>query len=534
MTISRRDAIKLGVFGGAALALPFDRLVNAKSTTDARIASSKLPSFFSRSFRPIAPAVPALSKQDPYTGDWVDLYELRMRTANLDLLGNGLLTPMFTYNGQVPGPTIRAQRGRRVVVRHVNDLPATHPTLAYKPWSSVHLHGSGSLPQYDGYASDITQPSAYKRYRYPNHQPARTLWYHDHGVHHTAENVYSGLLAQYQLRDGSEDVLQLPQNAYDVEMIVHDMMFNSNGTQLFSLDNDAGMWGDVIMVNGTPWPYLNVEPRKYRFRFLVGDVSRSYRFSLSSGGPMWVIAGDGGLGPYAQKVTSWRHGMAERYDVVIDFAAYAGKTIQLRNTSPDKNVDYVNVDKVCEFRVGRRVTSTAGNMPYLDTAAARNLTPDVYSTAIPMAKALPAANFPASNAVMDLSETDAVNFGQAPRRLVLERAHGQWTINGTTWQQVIDSNFSQVVANPVHGTAEIWELANESGGWFHPLHIHLTDFKVLSRNGQPPASYEATPKDVVYLGPNDHALRGPRPLHGALPQPGARGPRHDVAVRRRP
>ena len=503
MKISRRDAVKLGVFGGAAMALPLNRFVNAKSTTSSRVPSSGLPTPYSLKFRPIAPAVPTMSKLDPVSGQWVDFYEMHMRTANLDLLGNGLLTPTFTYNGQVPGPTIRARQNRKVVVRHINDLPPTHPALSYRPWTSVHLHGSGSLPQYDGYASDITNPASYKRYRYPNHQPARTLWYHDHGVHHTAENVYSGLLAQYQLRDGSEDVLQLPQNNYDVEMIVHDMMFKTDGTQLFSLDNEAGMWGDVILVNGTPWPYMNVEPRKYRFRFLVADVSRSYQFSLSNGGPMWVIGGDGGYGQYAQKVTKWRQGMAERYDVIIDFAAYAGKTIQLRNTSPKKNVDYVNVDKVIEFRVGRTVTSTAGNMPYLDTTAARNVPADTYSTAIPMSKALPAAQFPASNNVMDLRETDAVNYGQAPRRLALERHNGQWTINGTTWQQVIDSNYSQVVANPVHDATEIWELANDSGGWFHPLHIHLTDFKVLSRNGQAPASYEQTPKDVVYLGPNE-------------------------------
>ena len=503
MSLSRRDALKLGIFGGAAMALPTARLVRAKSTTTNRLSSSQLPTPYTRRFRPIAPATPALSKQDPVTGDWVDLYELHMRPTNVDLLGNGLLTPMFAYNGQVPGPTVRARQGRRTVLRHCNDLPTTHPTLSYKTWTSVHLHGSASLPQYDGYASDITNPSFYKNYRYPNFQAARTLWYHDHGVHHTAENVYSGLAAQYHLIDGSDQVLDLPQNNYDVEMIVSDVMFNNDGSLLFSLDNEAGMWGDVIMVNGTPWPFMEVEPRKYRFHFLAASVSRSYQFSLSTGGPMWVIGSDGGYGQYAQKVTSWRQGMAERYEVIIDFAAYAGKTIQLRNTSPKKNTDYVNVDKVIEFRVGTSVTSTAGNMSYLDSAAARAVPANVYSTAIPIAKVLPVAQFPNSNSVMDRQETDAVNYGQAPRRLALVRQHGQWTINGTTWQQVVDSNFTTTLGNPTQGSTEIWELANDSGGWFHPLHIHLVDFKILSRNGKAPANYEMAPKDVVYLGPNE-------------------------------
>ena len=80
-------------------------------------------------------------------------------------------------------------------------LPQQHRTLGYTPWTSTHLHGSASLPQYDGYASDVTQPGQWKNYHYPNFQDARTLWYHDHGVHHTAENAYMGLAGMYIMHD---------------------------------------------------------------------------------------------------------------------------------------------------------------------------------------------------------------------------------------------------------------------------------------------------------------------------------------------
>ena len=50
---------------------------------------------------------------------------------------------------------------------------------------------------------------------------------------------------------------------------------------------------------------------------------------------------------------------------------------------------------------------------------------------------------------------------------------------------------------------EIWEISNHSGGWFHPTHIHLVDFKILSRNGAAPFPYEQGPKDVVYVGENE-------------------------------
>ena len=122
----------------------------------------------------------------------------------------GRHTDVWGYNGLVPGPTIVDQQGRQAVVRQINDLPDVHPTLRYKVWTSTHLHGSASLPQYDGYASDITGPGQYKDYLYPNIQDARTLWYHDHGVHLTATNAYMGLAAQYHLHDAAELALPIP------------------------------------------------------------------------------------------------------------------------------------------------------------------------------------------------------------------------------------------------------------------------------------------------------------------------------------
>ena len=80
------------------------------------------------------------------------------------------------------------------------------------------------------------------------------------------------------------------------------------------------------------------------------------------------------------------------------------------------------------------------------------------------------------------------------------RKHDQWTINGHTWEDVIASNFTRVEAHPGANDVEIWEFKNDSGGWFHPVHVHLVDFKILDRNGRPPFDYEKVPKDVLYLG----------------------------------
>jgi len=467
MTLSRRDLMKISVFAGAAVALPLERSVNALSASASRIAQSALPAPFTTPFTRPPVAVPV--RTDATT----DYYRMTMRPARMEFIP-GLQTEVWGYDGIVPGPTIRARKGRPVVVRHINDLPLVHPTLGYTPWTSVHLHGQASLPQYDGYASDITNPGQFKDYRYPNWQNSRTLWYHDHGVHHTAENVAMGLAGMYHIVDDLELSLPLPKGEYDVPLIVGDRMFNSDGSLLIDRNDNSGVYGDVITVNGRPWPVMKVKRRKYRFRILNASPSRSYKWSLDSGLPMQVIATDAGLMPAPKSVTSFRHGVAERYEVVIDFSKYKpGRRVVLRNTSPKNNIDFVNVDKVMAFDVvGDSFDKRNNSVPAV-------LNP----------------NLPA----MLAKESDAVQ----TRRFDFVREHGQWTINGQTWDDVVRSGFTKVLADPQTGSTEIWELRNLSGGWHHPAHIHFIDFRVLSRNGAPPMPHEIGGKDVVFLGENE-------------------------------
>jgi spore coat protein A, manganese oxidase len=465
--LERRDFLKIGAFAAAAVALPLQRIARAQSTFANRMAESQLPKPFTVPFSIPPVATPFLS--DATT----DHYRIEMMPGFANILP-GFQTPVYTYNGTVPGPTIKVQQGRKIRVRYCNELPAQHATLGYEPWTSVHLHGSASLPQYDGYASDITRPNQYKDYYYPNFQAARTLWYHDHGVHHTAENVYQGLAAQYHLLDPQEQALPIPHGEFDVPLIVSDAMFKSDGSLLFSLDNESGTYGDVILVNGQPWPAMKVKRRKYRFRVLNGSISRSYFFSLDSGDPMWIVGTDGGLIPTSQSVTGWRHGMGERYEVVIDFSKYpVGRRVILKNNSPKNNQRFTNTDKVMAFDVVGDDFDPANN------SVPETLTPP--------------------NPTMELKESDAVR----TRQMRLERSNGRWTVNGTTWDKIVASGHTFVEASVNRGDVEIWEITNSSGGWFHPLHIHLIDFKILDRNGKPPFAWERGPKDVVYAGENE-------------------------------
>jgi spore coat protein A, manganese oxidase len=338
----------------------------------------------------------------------------------------------------------------------------------------VHLHGSASLPQYDGYASDVTRRNEFKDYRYPNFQDARTLWYHDHGVHQTATNAYMGLAAQYHLLDPRERSLPIPHGRYDVPLTLRDAIFAGDGALLYDDNSLSMLHGDVLLVNGRPQPLMKVERRKYRFRLLNASLSRGYRVALSTGDAMTMIATDGGLMPHPQPVASFRTGPAERYEFVVDFSKYKiGQRVVLKNLGVTNRPTSPARKEIMAFDVASEATDLSDN--------------DV-----------PADLHP-SNPVMTLTEKDATK----TRKLEVIRKHGAWTVNGETWDDVINSGFRRVVANPGLNDVEIWELKNPSGGWFHPLHIHLIDFKILSRNGKPPFPYELGPKDVAYLGENE-------------------------------
>jgi FtsP/CotA-like multicopper oxidase with cupredoxin domain len=404
-------------------------------------------------------------------------------------IANGLPTTIAGYNGTFPGPTIRVPQGTRTELRISNRLPA-RGLLYTEPFNTVtHLHGSASLPQYDGYANDRTAPGKVKNYHYPNWQAARTLWYHDHNHMLTAQGVYSGLAATYVLSDAHEQA-QLPQGEFDVHILVSDVMLNANGSLGYNDNGHAGLWGDIILVNGVPWPTMKVKPRIYRFRFLVASITRSYRFALSNGKPFYVVATDGGMTRKVEAVSSWRQGTAERYEVLIDFRGYKpGQMVELRNLSNKNNVNFTNTGKVMRFEV---VADSPSLMPGSRTISSIPTTLDI-------------GEHPTRNSggieTMKLTPDMAV----AKRILRVKRDGGEWTINNETWEDVEKSGFRRCFANPARNEVEQWTIVNESGGWFHPVHIHLIDGKIIGRNtnGGKPFAWEGGPKDVFYAGENE-------------------------------
>jgi spore coat protein A len=479
--VTRRNLLKGGLaLGGSGLILATG--AGEVSAVSSKLAAKNMPVPFRNMFRRppvLMPAEQGVDAQGPYA-----LYRLTQKLGKANMVP-GLSTTIAGYNGIFPGPTIRVQQGTRTEVRIANALGAISPVHG-KPFSTVtHLHGSASLPQYDGYANDRTAPGCVKNYRYPNWQQARTLWYHDHNHHTTAQNVFSGLAAQYHLSDPYERA-QLPQGEYDVPLIVSDMAFRADGSVYFDDADHVGFMGDVILVNGVAWPTMKVKPRVYRFRVLAASISRSYRFALSTGAPFHIVGTDAGMTPTVQAVSSWRQGVAERYEVLIDFRKYKpGTTIELKNLSNKNNVNFANTGKVMRFQV----VADSGPKDTYVIPKTLDVGPQPYANrgAIEVMKLKP-------------------EMATARRRLRVQRKNGIWTVNGDTWEDVERSGFQRVFGNPKPYAIEIWDLVNESGGWFHPLHIHLIDAQIIGRNttaDKKAHAWEGGGKDVFYLGEDE-------------------------------
>jgi spore coat protein A len=467
---TRRNVLKATALGAATLALPA-ATGSAGVAQASELSQDNLP----QPYTPYGELVQPPVLRVPDAPGSRPVVQVVQGQASVRLLPpSAPETMMWVYNGSYPGPTIKVRRNQRVTVRQANRLPATHPLFGYEFHTSTHLHGSPSLPPFDGYANDLSRPGFVKDYEYDNEEDARTLWYHDHAAHHTAPNIYGGLAAQYHvLPPVGEPTFGLPvDDEFDVPLVISDVAFRADGQLLMDPHSTAEAMGDVILVNGKPWPEVPVRPRTYRFRLLNASVARGYLLQLSGGLPMKVVATDGGLVRRPVDVDQLKLGMSERYDVLVDFAPAAGRTVELRNLGLPNSTDFENTGQVMAFRVG---TDPGGP----DTV----LREDEWPTVDPQG-------------VLALDPANAV----ATRRLRFERRNGEMTINGLTWADVENSGFRQAIAEPQRNTVEVWELENPSRRWFHPVHLHLVDFRVLDRNGRPPTGYEDGPKDAVYLG----------------------------------
>ena len=434
-------------------------------------------------------------------------YELRQQLANIHMSPDLPLQPLWGFDGLVPGPVFVAKYGEPILVRNFNDLPLENGGFG-KPSVSTHLHNSHTPPESDGYPCYYFEGGQYYDHHYPNvlagaesthratngdiNESMSTLWYHDHRIDFTSQNVYKGLAGMYNLYNefdtGDENTgFRLPSfgdglnplTSFDINMVFMDKVFDQEtGLMAFDLFNLDGILGDKMTVNGIVQPVLHVSPRRYRFRWLDAGPSRFYQMFLtdltnpSAKNLFHQISVDGNLLPKPVLVESCRFSVAERVDVIIDFSKYAGKTLYIENRMEQFDG---------RGPTGKILPGGQGNLMLKIVVDG----PQVADNSIDPTLITKFYDLPST------AETPVVT-----RTFRFERNNGMWAVNNK-FADCADIRF-RVKRNSV----EKWIIQNNSGSWQHPVHIHYEEFQTLKINGKPPATsgiIQNGRKDVLRL-----------------------------------
>ncbi|MBK9264258.1 MAG: multicopper oxidase domain-containing protein [Polyangiaceae bacterium] len=432
-------------------------------------------------------------------------YEIHQRAGKHRFHSDLPLTDIWGFDGIVPGPTYHARYGEPILVRNFNDLPQNHTGFGI-PQVTTHLHNAHTPSESDGFPTDffpfqVGGSELFYDQHYPNvcagfskqqyapygdiRESLSTLWYHDHRVDFTSQNVYRGLAGFYLLFNGYDTGneatgFRLPSGKFDVPMLFADKIFDKRGRLVFDLFNQDGILGDKFTVNGKIQPHFKVHPRRYRLRWLNAGPSRFYQLFLTNPAdpsiiiPFTRISSDGNLLPQSLTVTNLRLAVAQRADVIVDFSQHAGKSIILENRLEQLD-GRGPTDEILPAGQGHAILRFDVQLPDVgDGSQAPPYT--FYDVPRPSKEELAAARV---------------------RYFRLERGNGQWQING----EFFDGD--KTMADPVEGTSEIWVLQNNSGGWQHPAHIHFEEFQMLSRNGQAPPPHERGRMDVADVRHNE-------------------------------
>src|SRR6266508_5022176 len=466
--VTRRRFLQYGAAGGAALFLPWARTPLATAAPGGKLTKYLEP--VPLPGNGIVVASPSGANQ----------YAFSQREITRQLHPQLPPTPLWAYDdgsgltGQAGsfGMALAAESGTPLEVSFTNRLPATYPAwipvdtrltpLGNQVRVMTHLHGGFVAADSDGNPAvtpDGFGPGQTQTVLYPNQSPqmpASLLWFHDHGLGATRLNVFAGLAAAYLLRDqfdtGDEpNPIGIPGGAYEVPLVIQDRQFNPDGTLLYPTSDIEGVtwigeyFGDVMLVNGKVWPFLNVEPRLYRFRILNGCNARILNLGIG-GAQMWQIGAEGGMWDQPVPVRQLVLAPAERADVLVDFRRSPGKTLVVKNSSPPRPVvtPAPSLTAVMQLRVGTTVTQPG---------------PTTIPTSLPGRKAdLPAA-----------STTRYITLNE----IGVDTAGWFLNLNGLHFED-------PATETPTVGSVEDWVYINMTGDT-HPMHTHLFTHQVIGR-----------------------------------------------------
>jgi len=479
---------------------------------------------------------------------------------------------VWTFDGTFPAKLIMARYGDPLLLRHYNALPiigSANNGFGVNQLST-HLHNGHSPGESDGYPGAYFYPGQYYDYRYPFilsghdrvntdraswrtttpdglggdtriagdfHETLSTLWFHDHRIDHTSENVYKGMAGMMNVYSGVDrgnegfncnytnpeiyHNLCLPSGTqrdwgnrdYDVNLSMADKAWDANGQLYYNIFTRDGFLGDRMTVNWTWQPYLDVRPRRYRFRILNASMARFFKVALVTAAgkrvPFHMIGNDGNIMehaipfPNAEAQDLPLQAVGERFDIVVDFKPFApGTKLYLVNLAEHEDGSRAKqYATLADAMAGKSDDPVVGKFLQLRVATAKPGAQDLSMD--------PAKYVEGKLKMIERAKFTAEEIANARVRTFRFGHSGgtddkPWTIRTDDGKaELVDLKRS--LALPKLGSIEIWHLVNNSedggGGWAHPIHIHFEEGQVLSRDGLAPPIWEKwARKDMFTIG----------------------------------
>ena len=380
-------------------------------------------------------------------------FEAREATASY---GAATATPVWTYEGAVPGPLLEAKVGDRVVIKVKNSLP--EPT-------SIHWHGVRLPAAMDGSMAvqAAIPPGGTFRYEFTL-KDAGLFWYHPHI--RSDVQVHRGLYGAIRVRGANE-----PQVDDERVLMLDDVKLKPDGTIAEFLDDTSKMMGregNTLLLNGRPDATLNVRSGA-ALRLRLVNVANGRFFNLRLPGHVWrVIGTDGGLIAKPYDTERLLIAPGERYDVMVIANGAASSVIDLMTDAYERG-----------HESGKRAPMAVAHVRFTDELPLSGRTlPDAF----PPTTALPEAG---ASIPLALDET---------------------TINGELVFTINKAVFPDVPPVMVElGGVRILDVKNESE-MDHPFHLHGFFFQVLERNGLRPPLESVGNKDTIII-PGKSSMR---------------------------
>ena len=475
--------------------------------------------------------------------------------------------------GTLPPPLLKVRYGEPICMRVYNSLdPDRAQNNGFgRNETQIHFHNAHNGAESDGATNAFHFPGTFYDYHYSTTLARRDLintdatearasgpdgdgglnyvpgdwrelqgamWFHDHRFFFTAENVYKGNLGMINYYSGPDRGnellpdgvnLRLPSGHlldwgnvdFDVNLIISDAATDPEGQYFFDIFNTDGFLGDMMFVNFAYSPYMEVLPRKYRFRILNACMSRFIKLALADASGQRVrfqfIANDGNLVVHPLDLGELDfQGIAERYDIVIDFSQFnVGETVQFVNLSEhddgrgprgafslrealaegsDKDP---LVGKFMEFRVVSSVESVdePGEWHHANDMD-HSQVPATLTDQIPLVE-------PVRERFVEWKRGDGDSLDN-PGGVCIpdcgEKESFPWVVrvNGEAAHSMNANRVSNLIPRP--GETEQWTYKNGGGGWDHPIHLHFEEGITMNRGDDSiPETERLVRKDVWRL-----------------------------------